>query len=157
MLNSLIEAGFNEIVVVDDGSKDECQKFFDEIKDKVHIVRHAVNQGKGRALKTGLNYAKLTYKDDLFGVISADGDGQHPIPAIIDCKDAMLKNPDKLIIGVRKFGKGNVPFTNLLGNLITVGVFFGITQIPFGDTQCGLRGFPSSIIDDMIATARRKI
>lgn len=151
-VDSLVEAGFNEIVVVDDGSKDECQKYFIEVADKVHLVRHAVNQGKGRALKTGLNYAKLTYKDSLLGVIAADSDGQHPVSAILDCKNAMLQNPDKLILAVRRFAKGHVPLANLLGNLITVGVFFGLTQTYFSDTQCGLRGFPANIIDDMIAT-----
>ena len=150
-VNELNAAGFDDIVVVDDGSKDECQKYFDEIKDKIMLVRHAVNQGKGRALKTGLNYAKMNY-EGLVGVIAADGDGQHPIPAILDCRDAMMKNPDKLILGVRKFGKGKVPLANLMGNLITIGVFFGLTQIRFADTQCGLRGFPASVIDDMIAT-----
>ncbi len=122
------------------------------VADKVHMVRHAVNQGKGRALKTGLNFAKLNYKDNLLGVIAADGDGQHPVSAILDCKDAMIQYPDKLILGVRRFAKGHVPLANLLGNLITIGVFFGITQIKFSDTQCGLRGFSSNIIDDMIAT-----
>ncbi len=151
-VDDLIEAGFDEIIVVDDGSIQETQRFFDEISEKTHIVRHAVNQGKGRALKTGLNYAKLTYGETCLGVIAADGDGQHPISAILDCKNAMTENPDKMILGVRRFAKGNVPFTNLLGNLITVGVFFGLTQVCFDDTQCGLRGFPSNIIDDMIAT-----
>ena len=150
-VNSLIDAGFDEIVVVDDGGKDESQKYFDEIKDKVHIVRHAVNQGKGRALKTGLNYAKLTY-ENLLGVIAADGDGQHPVEAIVDCRDAMIKNPDKLILNVRKFAKGNVPLANLTGNLLTIGVFLGLTQVKFSDTQCGLRGFPINVIDDMIET-----
>jgi len=151
-VKSLKEAGFAEIVVIDDGSKQETQKFFDEIKQDVQIVRHAVNQGKGRALKTGLNYIKLTYADNLLGVIAADGDGQHPVSAILDCKEAMLNNPDKLILGVRRFAKGHVPLANLMGNLITIAVFFGITQLKFSDTQCGLRGFSDQIINDMIAT-----
>ena len=150
-VNDIFDAGFNEIIVVDDGSKEECQKYFDQVKDKVHIVRHAVNQGKGRAIKTGLNFAKLNYKNNLLGVIAADGDGQHPTEAILDCKDAMIKYPGKLILAVRRFAKGHVPFANLLGNLITIGVFFGIIQVRISDTQCGLRGFPEEIIDDMIA------
>ena len=152
-VDDLMNAGFEDIVVIDDGSKNECQIYFEQIKDKVHIVHHAVNQGKGRALKTGLNYAKLTYTNDLLGVIAADGDGQHPVSAIIDCRDAMIKHPDKLILAVRRFAKGHVPIANLLGNLITIIVFFGITQVKFSDTQCGLRGFPVNIIDDMIATS----
>ena len=131
-VNSLLDAGFKEIIVVDDGSKEECQKYFDEVSGNVHLVRHAVNQGKGRALKTGLNFAKLNYKDNLLGIIAADGDGQHPVSAILDCKYAMIKYPDKLILGVRRF--------------------FGITHIKFSDTQCGLRGFSVGIINDMIAT-----
>lgn len=150
-INDLLKAGFSEIIVVDDGSQDECQKYFEQLSDKVHIVRHAVNQGKGRALKTGLNYAKLTY-ENLQGVIIADGDGQHAVSAILECKDAMIAHPDKLILGVRQFTKGHVPLANLTGNLLTIGIFWGLTQLKFSDTQCGLRGFPKCIIDDMIET-----
>lgn len=151
-VDELIKAGLTEIVVVDDGGKQETQKYFDEVADKVHLVRHAVNQGKGRALKTGLNYIKLNYGDSLMGVLAADSDGQHPISAILDCKNAMIENPEKMILAVRRFAKGHVPLPNLMGNLITVAVFFGLTQTFFSDTQCGLRGFPHNIIDDMIET-----
>lgn len=151
-VDELIAAGLTEIVVVDDGGKEDTQHYFDEVADKVHLVRHAVNQGKGRALKTGLNYIKLTYDDSLMGVIAADSDGQHPISAILDCKQAMIENPEKMILAVRRFAKGHVPLPNLLGNLITVGVFFGLTQTSFSDTQCGLRCFPHNILNDMIAT-----
>lgn len=151
-VDELIDAGLTDIVVVDDGGKEETQKYFDQIADKVHLVRHAVNQGKGRALKTGLNYIKLTYGDSLMGVLAADSDGQHPISAILDCQKAMIENPEKMILAVRQFAKGHVPIPNLLGNLITVGVFFGLTQTYFSDTQCGLRGFPYNVLNDMIAT-----
>lgn len=150
-VDEILESGFEHIVLVDDGSDDEYQKYFDKVKDKTTIVVHTVNQGKGRAIKTGLNYIKANHSN-LAGIIVADGDGQHPIEAICAVRDAMSKHPDKLVLGVRQFAKGNVPIKNLLGNIITIGVFLGLTLTKFSDTQCGLRGFPLSIIDDMILT-----
>ncbi len=44
-----------EIIVVDDGSTDDCAPVFQCIADKGHrVIRHAVNQGKGTAIRTGL-------------------------------------------------------------------------------------------------------
>jgi len=44
--------------------------------ERVHLVHHAVNLGKGAALKTGMNYA-LVHFPNCCGVVTADADGQH--------------------------------------------------------------------------------
>ncbi len=51
-----------EIIVVDDCSKDQTQKVVHQFINthsqvQVHYVRHKINQGKGAALHTGINYA----------------------------------------------------------------------------------------------------
>ncbi len=50
-----------EIVIVDDGSSDGTREILDRIgrsMDNVQVVLHAVNQGKGAAVRTGFAYAK---------------------------------------------------------------------------------------------------
>lgn len=49
---------YKHIIVVDDGSKEESQHYFDEAVEKYHceLVRHYINLGQGRAFKTGFNY-----------------------------------------------------------------------------------------------------
>lgn len=55
-VQELIAAGFQRIVVVDDGSNAECQAVFSDLEryDEVFLLRHAKNYGKGRALKKRL-------------------------------------------------------------------------------------------------------
>ena len=55
VVDGLREAGFRKIVIVDDGSDAEHQDHFSraEAFPECTLVRHAVNKGKGRALKDG--------------------------------------------------------------------------------------------------------
>lgn len=46
-----------EIVLVDDGSTDGTRKLLQQLEDStVHVVLHRVNQGKGAAIRTGLEH-----------------------------------------------------------------------------------------------------
>lgn len=49
-----------EIIVVDDGSKDDTREILDALngKGKVRVLLHEKNQGKGAAVVTGMNAAK---------------------------------------------------------------------------------------------------
>ena len=56
-VKQLAEQDFREILVVNDGSSALYDPIFDEIRqtDKCTVITHEVNQGKGRALKTGMS------------------------------------------------------------------------------------------------------
>ena len=53
VLDNLKDAGFKNVVIVDDGSYDKA--IFKRIKD-YKILRHDKNLGKGEALRTGFKY-----------------------------------------------------------------------------------------------------
>ena len=106
----------------------------------ITVLRHAVNQGKGRAMKTGFNYLMVNHPE-LKGVVTADCDGQHTPDDIKKVLSALREHPDDMIIGARKF-TGDVPARSLIGNKVTRGVFWFATGIHITDTQTGLRGFP---------------
>jgi hypothetical protein len=53
----------------------------------VHVLRHAVNLGKGRALKTGFNFI-LGRFPHLMGVVTPDADGQHRVEDVVRVADA---------------------------------------------------------------------
>ena len=57
VVNTLTERGYS-CIVVDDGSSPSCESIFNAIKaiPSVTLLRHAVNLGKGQALKTAFNY-----------------------------------------------------------------------------------------------------
>jgi len=62
----------NDIIVVDDKCPDESYKVVEGM-DRVHIVRHEVNQGVGGAMVSGYKKA-LELEADI--VVKVDGDGQ---------------------------------------------------------------------------------
>jgi len=48
-----------EIIIVDDGSQDGTREILNRINDpQIRIFFHSKNQGKGAAIRTGLNYVK---------------------------------------------------------------------------------------------------
>lgn len=154
-IRNLREAGYTQFVVVDDGSRPDCWAIFDWVaqQEDILLLRHSVNCGKGRAMKTGFNEI-LCRKMAQNGVIVCDADGQHPIAAINSVAQQMLEHPDCLVLGVRKFFEAdNVPLPNLLGNTITRAAFYLITGIRYGDTQCGLRGFPEPVIRQLMTVS----
>lgn len=132
---------FKKIVIVDDGSGIEYSEFFNVLeKSGIIVLKHNINLGKGRAIKTAFNYCLNTY-DNIKGVITADCDGQHSVEDIIKCVEKLKENPEKLVIGTRNFNEDQVPLRSKFGNKLTKIMFSVFVGIKIGDTQSGLRGF----------------
>ncbi|MDW7656319.1 MAG: bifunctional glycosyltransferase family 2/GtrA family protein [Bacillota bacterium] len=141
LIRELIDTGFTRLLVVNDGSGPEYDACFNEAEALgCKVLRHAINMGKGRALKTGLNEAMLSGYADR-GIITADADGQHAPRDIYRVALAMQESPEALVLGVRRF-TGKVPIRNKMGNAITRGVFALVNGNGIMDTQTGLRGIP---------------
>ncbi len=151
LLKALKEAGFQNIVLVDDGSGEGFERFFQQAQEEYgcRVLRHAVNQGKGRALKTAFNFCLQEFKDAV-GVITADSDGQHSPECILACGDALLAHPDALILGCRCFEGEDVPARSEFGNKCTRAVMKYLTGITVSDTQTGLRGIPASFMEQLL-------
>jgi glycosyltransferase involved in cell wall biosynthesis len=88
-----------EIIVVDDGSRDETPRLADQraaAHRQVRVVHHEVNKGYGAALRTGLRAARF----DL--VCFLDGDRQFKVEDLGRLIDRMAQpdNPD-VVVGYR--------------------------------------------------------
>lgn len=143
VVSSLVSEGFDDIIVVNDGSdKDKC-RYFDEIKtySQCVILKHDVNKGKGRALKTAFEYC-ISNRKDIAGVVTVDGDNQHKAADIKKCCECMLEATDSVVLGVRDFSGEDIPARSRWGNDITRMVFRFACGIKISDTQTGLRAIP---------------
>ena len=134
-------AGYDNIVIVDDGSADNS--FLTLQKLPVITLRHRINRGKGAALRTGLEAAKIINADI---VITMDGDGQHD-PSDIDVfvKTFLNKKVD-VVLGVRQIQKENMPISRRAANWIADKVTFILYGIHIRDSQSGFRGYSSHAI-----------
>ncbi len=123
----------NEVVVVDDGSKDKTKEIAK--KSKAVVLRHLVNLGKGAALKTGCDYA-IRNKADI--IIAIDADAQHDpneIPKFLK----NIKGYD-VILAYRKPNK-NMPLVLKLGNWFINKTIKFLYGLKVKDSQCGYRAF----------------
>ena len=144
-----LRESYDKIVCVDDGGGEAFKSIFDECEALGCVVlTHEVNRGKGAALRTGLTYIRDGMKDAA-GVITADCDGQHKVSDIKKVTEALFEHPDDMIIGGRRFDK-DVPFRSKFGNTFTRILFKLTTGISIYDTQTGLRGFPTSLLPELI-------
>ena len=86
VVEGLLEAGFKDIVLVNDGSDEAHLEPFRQagLHKEVTLLVHEVNKGKGRALKTAFSYVVNNRKDSA-GVITVDGDNQHTVRDIKAC------------------------------------------------------------------------
>src|ERR1035438_10086459 len=73
LVSDLLQRGVEAIIVVNDGSGADFDDCFRQVAapDGVTLVHHAVNLGKGAALKTGLNHALVRFPNCI-GVVTAD-------------------------------------------------------------------------------------
>ncbi len=148
VVGGLVDDGFAHIVIVDDGSDAEHQRFFEEADryPQCVVLHHGVNKGKGRALKTAFDYVRRELPESE-GVITIDGDGQHLLPDIVACAERMLAEGDKVVLGCRDFDAPGVPPRSVAGNKTTNRLFKLFYGITISDTQTGLRAIPRRYLD----------
>lgn len=152
-VDGLLQAGFSQIILVNDGSRPETEPFFEAAASRsgVTLLCHQVNLGKGAALKTAFSWL-LEHCPDCAGVVTVDGDGQHHPEDAVACAQRMLEE-GKLILGCRDFSQGDVPHRSRMGNRITCGVFRVFCGLKISDTQTGLRAIPMEYLPRLTAVA----
>ncbi len=159
-ISELKNKGFKSLIIVNDGSDEYVEDILRkvlELKDEqfdIIILRHAVNLGKGRAIKNGINFY-LTHLNDRYkgchGLITVDSDGQHLVKDVLKIDELIEhKHWVGVILGCRDFNQKNVPFKSKYGNKITKIVFRVLYGTCISDTQTGLRGFSNETLYKLI-------
>ena len=150
-VQELIENGFKKIIIINDGSKEECAPIFQKLESKKEciLITHEKNRGKGKSLKDGLQYF-LQIEKDYLGIITADCDGQHLVKDVIKIAEKIENGADGLILGSRNFKEDNVPVKSSIGNNVTSTIFKVLYGEKISDTQTGLRGIPLKYVTDFI-------
>lgn len=152
VVDGLVHAGFSDIVIINDGSDPDRLHWFQQAETypAVTVLTHEVNRGKGRALKTGFEFI-LANRPHSLGAVTIDGDGQHLLPDIMACGQAMLDHPDEVILGCRDFSRPDVPPKSKSGNQFTAFLFRFGCGIRLSDTQTGLRAIPRKYLEPFCA------
>lgn len=152
LIDLVIQLQNNElqnIIVINDGSEVKYKYIFEKVRELgVKLLTHEINLGKGRALKDAFLYCINTFPD-LIGCVTADSDGQHTPIDIMRCMEELYKNKD-LILGVRNFGKKDIPSKSKFGNVLTRKIMKFLYKTDISDTQTGLRGIPADFMSYLL-------
>ena len=149
VIKDIKKEGFNDILVIDDCSKDNTSQVAKNAG--AHVLRHIINRGAGAATSTGLKYAKINNFD---AVVIMDSDGQHD-PKDIKKLITPLSKFD-VVIGSRMLNLSkDMPIlrriSNFGGSLLTY-FFFGLYV---KDSQSGFKAFNKKAISKINLTFDR--
>jgi glycosyltransferase involved in cell wall biosynthesis len=128
--------GFSELIVVDDGSRDNTAGVA-ESRPPVRVLRNPGNRGKGYAVRHGMLDARGDW------VLYSDADLSTPIEEADRLYDAAMKSGAAIAIGSRAVDRSLVTvhqssFREYSGRAFNL-VMRTITGLPFSDTQCGFK------------------
>lgn len=145
VLDSVLELT-SYILVVNDGCTDETSKILEEY-DKIFTLQYKKNQGKGIALKKGLDWViEKGYRY----AISMDSDGQHLAKDLEKFLDKIKEEPESMIIGARNMDTADgVPGGSSFGHKFSNFWFHLETGKRLPDTQSGFRLYPLSKLKNM--------
>ncbi|MEA3273361.1 MAG: glycosyltransferase family 2 protein [Patescibacteria group bacterium] len=143
--------GYYNLILVDDGSKDETYQTIKEIPDVI-ALRHKFNRGKGAAVKTGLE-AALTLGAEI--IVTLDGDGQHDPSDIKKLTHPIEKDNFDVVLGSRLINPKGMPksriFLNKFGNFYTW-MLYGLNVT---DSQSGFRSYTRRVVEKINPQADR--
>ena len=163
LADELAERGF-DIVVVDDGSGPDHAELFEALSHNATVLTHAVNRGKGAALKTGLSYINkyMAYTESVLTpagaetvsgrdavIVTVDADGQHLPDDVLRVAEISAQRRDALVLGSRALSE-DIPVRSRFGNTVTRHVYSAATGVHIHDTQTGLRAFHRSLIPRLL-------
>jgi glycosyltransferase involved in cell wall biosynthesis len=123
-LDGLANAGYNNLVVVDDGSRD---KTFEAAKKHGAVVlKHIINRGQGAALKTGIDYA---IKEGADLIVTFDSDGQHRVEDLPAMLRPVIDGEVDVTLGSRFMKKAKMPLARKLllkAAILVQLIFYGV-------------------------------
>lgn len=135
VIKNLNKAGYKNIVVVDDGSKDNGYEVVKKNTDAI-ITRHIINRGQGAALQTGM---EIALDRGAKYIVHFDSDGQHDVKDLDHMLETLIKGKYDIVLGSRFIQENDIPLKKRI--VLRLGILFTfiLSQIWLTDVHNGLR------------------
>ncbi len=138
VLNSVLDQ-VDDVIVVNDGSPDDSSLILEKYYDKITIVTHQTNKGKGKAIYGGIVMANQLNFDY---AVTMDSDNQHKASDLEKFADAIFDNPNSIVIGSRNLLGKDIKSSSSFANKFSNFWFMVHTLQKLSDTQTGYRLYP---------------
>jgi glycosyltransferase involved in cell wall biosynthesis len=140
------QPGGGEVIVVDDGSRDNTSQVAEEVitahargRAEGRVIRVEPNRGKGNAVRTGLLAARNRV------AAFFDADLSMPITETPKLVEPIRSGQYDMVLGSRALDRSLIgthqPWTREQSGRIFNLVVRLLTGLPFADTQCGFKAF----------------
>src|SRR5713101_6856994 len=146
-----------ELIVVDDGSRDETTVIAERAITEcgavsAQVIRYERNRGKGYAVRTGLLSAGANL------ALFSDADLSTPITETPRLVDPIRNNECDLAFGSRALDRSLIgthqPWRREQGGRVFNLIVRAATGLPFWDTQCGFKAFRMNVCRPLIEAAQ---
>lgn len=150
--NSSVE--IQELIVVDDGSNDGTRELLERMPESANrnFLYHAVNQGKGAALRTGIS----SVRGDI--VIIQDADLEYDPREYPNLIDPIIQDLADVVYGSRFTGSGAhrvLYFWHRVGNGFLTILSNMFTNVNLTDMETGYKVFRRELIQSIQITENR--
>lgn len=152
-LNNILQAGYKNILVINDGSIDNSKNILNSFWDKIVLVNHLKNRGAWAALETGFEYIRR------FGhtqyICTFDIDWQHQLKDLENFLVEFRKDKDlEVVLWSRFIKKTQTNVTLLRKSILKLGIIFTffISNIKLTDSHNGYRVFTLDTIKQLKLT-----
>lgn len=123
----------SNLLFINDGSRDDTARILAD--SAVQFVSHKTNRGKGAAIATGIEYARVNgYRR----VVIIDVDLQHPPEQLAE----FIDDTGAGFICAYRIGRRGMPLHRQVSNFLTSLFITARTGVVIKDSQCGYRSFP---------------
>lgn len=145
VINSVLHYA-DYVIAVNDGSTDKSLNSI-TASENIHIINLPANQGKGSALKAGL---QKSIEMNFVYAVTLDADMQHD-PSFIPYFVKAAEEYD-IVIGNRLNDLSDMPLQRILSNRITSYLLSVKTGMKIIDSQSGYRIFRTEILEKILPT-----
>lgn len=148
-LQTVIDAGYKNIIVINDGSIDNSQQILGSISDKIIILHHFKNRWQWAALETGFEYVRR-FANEKSNIITFDSDGQHNINDVKKFTEYAKKFQNiEIFLGSRFLRESttNISLKKKIFLKLAIVFTYFLSQIRLSDTHNGFRFMRKSALE----------
>lgn len=135
VIKSLKDKGYNNIVVVDDGSKDNGYEVVKKNTDVI-VVKHIINRGQGAALQTGM---EIAIEKGAKYIVHFDSDGQHDVKDLDRMLETLIEGKYDIVLGSRFLQKNDIPLSKRITLKLGIVFTYILSRIWLTDVHNGIR------------------